>query len=332
MWMIDNRTAYAAERTWVRDKTGAHHWIVAVRATFAIGERGALSVADEQVPPREVAEYSGEAGKSSLKYEADLGPMKPGTDLTVLGSAYTPHGRPATNVIAGFRIGNVRKAIQVFGERVYFPGLLGVGISRPVPFIKQPIRYEAAYGGTDTSDPNPARHVRDGRNPIGCGVAKNARTLVDQQAHTLEYPGTDPAKAGPAGFGPIASYWSPRREYAGTYDERWKKHRKPLLPDDYDERFALCAPRDQQFHRYLRGGELLELANLTPAGVLRVTLPDITLLFATRINGRTEQHVGQLVSVIVEPDDGRLSLVYQSSLAVRAHEADYLDVTRVSEA
>lgn len=51
MWALNNRTAYAAERTWVRDKTGTHHWIVCVKASFDLTDDGALSLADEQ-PPR----------------------------------------------------------------------------------------------------------------------------------------------------------------------------------------------------------------------------------------------------------------------------------------
>jgi len=38
MWALKNRTPYAAERTWVRDRSGAHHWIVAVKATFDLSE------------------------------------------------------------------------------------------------------------------------------------------------------------------------------------------------------------------------------------------------------------------------------------------------------
>ena len=34
MWMLDNHTPYAAERSWTRDARGVHLWIVAVRATF----------------------------------------------------------------------------------------------------------------------------------------------------------------------------------------------------------------------------------------------------------------------------------------------------------
>ena len=49
--MVENRTCYAADRNWVRDKHGAHHFVVAVKASFDVGERGLLSLADEQESP-----------------------------------------------------------------------------------------------------------------------------------------------------------------------------------------------------------------------------------------------------------------------------------------
>jgi hypothetical protein len=302
-----------------------------VRATFVIGADGTLSLADEQVAPKRLAEYAGELGQSSLKYEADLGPLKPHTELTVLGSAYSPRGRPVPSLRASLRLEELSKSIEVFGERVYTSRFLGPDVSAPKPFIQQSICYECAYGGWDAGDSDSATPLRDSRNPIGRGFASDPRTLRGQQAHRQEYPGRAPSKSGPACFGPIPSHWSPRRELAGTYDKQWECQKRPLSPDDYDDRFVVSAPRDQQLDHYLRGGEPLELVNMTPGGVLRLGLPRITISFATRINCRTEIHPGYLVSVIVEPDEARLSLVFQGSLAVHAREADYLDETVVRE-
>ena len=36
MWALDNRTPYAAERTWVLDKNAAKSWVVVVKGTFNI--------------------------------------------------------------------------------------------------------------------------------------------------------------------------------------------------------------------------------------------------------------------------------------------------------
>lgn len=331
MWALVNRTTYAAERTWVRDKTGTHHWIVCVKASFDVSDDGRLSLSDEQPPPLLAAEYFGKPGESSVRYEADVVAMKPNTDVTVLGQAHAPFGRKAGSVDVSLRIDEVRKTLRVFGDRTIDTILSSVVYSGPAPFVTQPIRYEHAFGGMDLSDPNPSKQALDKRNPIGRGFAANNKSLIGKLAPHVEYPRSDVAKVGPAGFGPIASYWSPRFELAGTYDAAWSQSKKPLLPDDYDERFTLCSPIDQRPARYLSGGETVELHGLTPSGVLRFELPRIFLAFSTRVSLRREEHRGRLASVIIEPDEKKLRLVWQTSLKVAARQAEYLDDTTISE-
>ncbi len=115
---------------------------------------------------------------------------------------------------------------------------------------------------------------------------------------------------------------------SGTYDEAWQKSRFPLLPEDWDPRSLLCSPADQRPENHLRGGELVELENLTPDGKLRFALPKVYLRFRTRIDKRTEEHRARLATVIIEPDHPRVIMVWQSSLAVRTN-GDYLDETIV---
>lgn len=107
MWEIRNKTPYAADRTWVRDKNGRHHWIVIAKATFT--SSGALRLADEQLPPLHEPEYFGEPGKSSLRYEADLVARKPGTDVIVNAHAHAPRGRPVQEVVVGLRVGAISR-------------------------------------------------------------------------------------------------------------------------------------------------------------------------------------------------------------------------------
>ena len=108
----------------------------------------------------------------------------------------------------------------------------------------------------------------------------------------------------------------------------------PLLPLDWSPQSLLCSPADQRPQRHLRGGELVELLNLTPQGVLRFALPKIYLTytthFATAAGRRIEEHRGRLSTVIIEPDIGRLSLVWQSALLVHKDKDD-LEHTVVRE-
>lgn len=329
MWMLDNQTPFVADRTWVRDKEGAHQWIVVVKATYDIGRAGALLLADEPVAPLHSAEYHGRPGESSVRYDTDLVAMKPATDVYLNATAYAPRGRPQQEVEVSIRIGGLRKSLRVCGPRVWRRNLLGAVVpSSPRAFTTMPIRYECAYGGSDTSDPDPRRQRIDLRNPVGTGVALDSGTLIGTPAPSVDVAGGSRAGRGPAGFGAIANFWSPRRELAGTYDDRWAARRKPLLPDDYDPRWLLCAPVDQQSSTYLRGGEPVELVNLTPEGVTRFSIPEVSLRFETHFGSTRREHEARLVSVIVDSEGPRLILVWQTSLRC-GQDADYLDKTSI---
>ena len=333
VWALANRTSFAAGRNWTRDREGLHWWLVAVRATFTVAASGRLALADEQRPPVLIPEHHGEPGASSLRYDSDLLARKPGTDVLVLASAYAPNGQAAATVPVMLRVGKLEKTLLVHGERAYCQGLVGLTTTAPRPFVVCPIQYELAFGGSDQSDPDPARHRIDERNPVGRGFATRRAKLVNAPAHAIEYPGGDPATRGPAGFGPIEPGWLPRRTLAGTYDARWLKTRKPLLPEDYDPAFAHSAPSDQRVHTPLRGGEHVGLFNMSPAGALVFELPRIDLRLVSRFGRRTRPHDPPLLTtVLVEPDACRLSMTWQSALRVAAPDADYLDVTEIVEA
>ena len=325
MWALNNQTPYAAERNWIRDKQGVHHWLVAVKATFDIGDRGALTLTDEQTPPVLAPEYFGAPGESGLRLDSDLLAVKPCTDVILDAAAHVPRGNRATSVQVSLRIADVAKTLLVHGDRVYYKGVgSGLTTSTPQPFSTRPIRYERAFGGGDATS-------RDPRNPIGVGFALEPDRLIHKPAPTVTYPSGDPSKLGPAGFGPIDSAWSPRRERAGTFDAKWERSKKPLLPDDYDELFASGAPRDQRPSQILRGGERVELEQLTPEGMLRFELPKIFLAFTTHFGARHEEHRARLITVVIAPDQRRVALVWQTNLAVTPRDDDYLDQTVIRE-
>jgi hypothetical protein len=332
MWALNNKTPYAADRTWVRDKTGKHHWIVVAKATFEFDAQGKLSLADQQLPPLHEPAYFGEPGRSSLRYEADLIAMKPNTDVTLNAHAHAPGHRASREVVVALRIANLEKQLLVRGASTHTFGVGGLAVSNSEPFITRPITYELAYGGTDTVDEDPSNHRIDLRNPVGVGFAARSEHLIGRTAPSIYYPRGAPAKLGPAGFGALASYWSPRLERGGTYDDNWAAHKRPLLPDDYDETQLLCAPADQWPRQRMRGGEIIDLINLTPEGALRFELPKICVMCTTRISGHSPiEYRCELASVVIEPEVRTLIMVWQGSLHVSGTNVDYLDESRVWE-
>lgn len=329
--MLDNLTPFKTERTWVRDKNGVHNWIVVVKATYEIAEDGTTTLSQEQVDPLYVPEYHGDDGESSLLYDADLVAMKPGTDVVVNATAYAPGGKPATKVPVMLKVGEITKRLMVYGDRVWRRTIIGrVAPSNPALFVSMPIIYERAFGGFDQTDPKPQNHQLDFRNPVGLGFCVRKANLIGKLVPNIQYPNQQFGNGSPAGFGAIASYWSPRKELSGLYDAKWVKERKPLLPTDYDPRSLLCSPVDQRPLGYLRGGEVVDLVNLTPGGALRFALPKVDLAFKTFFGSQTEQHNSDLVTVIIEPDHPQVIMVWQTSLEVR-QDVDYLDKTIIYE-
>ncbi|MEM7139269.1 MAG: DUF2169 domain-containing protein [Myxococcota bacterium] len=119
MWAVESRTPYAADRTWVRDRDGAHHWIVVVKGTFDIELDGTLTLVEEQPDPLHAPEYWGEPGVSSVRYEADLVAAKPATDVIVNANAYAPppkthrnHSRATESLGRDRRMGRTERILN----------------------------------------------------------------------------------------------------------------------------------------------------------------------------------------------------------------------------
>ncbi len=318
----------------MRDKNGAEVWLVAVKGTYEIKPNGIPELTEKQVEVCTAPEYSGEPGKSSLKYESDLVYARPHTDIILHGHAYTPHGRPATSVEVTMKVGQLSKTLRVFGNRYWQDGLIGLNMTDPQPFVKMPIVYERAFGGVDQKSDDPKKHGWERRNPIGTGFAVASEHLVGQLLPNVEYPNeiisSWKQRPHPAGFGPIARDWSPRVELAGTYDEKWEMERLPLVPADFDERFNQCAPEDQQAPGYLRGGELVELHNLSPKSLLRFTLPRVWLSFNTSLGSESINHHAKLHAVILEPDFPRVIMLWHTNLPChnKEHELEETVITQ----
>jgi hypothetical protein len=329
MWQITNRTPFAAERGWARDREGAEVWLVAVKATFDLST-GVPRIAAEQPPVLRLPQHHGDPGSSSVMYDADLVLAKRTTDVIVLGHAYAPSGTSAAQVDVDVRVGPVKKVIRVFGDRTW--GALGPSVPRP--FVKMPLTYEHAFGGVDARSATPEAHW-EWRNPVGTGYAISSRNARGLKLPNLEDPGALircwDDRPQPAGLGPIACHWQPRVAFAGTYDDHWMQTRQPLWAEDLDDRYFQCAPADQQAPDFLHGGESVVLQGMTPGGRLDFALPRLHLGFDTRfVDGSRELHRNRkLHTVILEPDHPRVSLVWHSALPChfKVHQLERTIVT-----
>jgi hypothetical protein len=314
MWAIENQTPFAAERTFVRDRDGSEIWLVAVRATFLIQPNGQLSVAEHQEPVAQAPQYLGKPGKSSLRCDTDLPRTKLGTDVLLNASAYVPGGKERDEIEVGFQIGTLKKSLLVSGNQMWQRSL-GMSVpSGPKDFSKMPITYERSFGGTTNENTSKSLFPFADSNPSGVGIDSSDEAPLPN----VRYPGTrieaPRAKDPPAGLGAVSCAWMPRRSHAGTYDAKWQRERQPLLPEDFQDEFFYSAPQDQRVHGFLRGGETVELFNLTPSGYQSFALPKVAFGFRTSIDGGVTNHRSELHCVLIEPDQQKLIMVWHSAL------------------
>lgn len=313
MWRIDNRTPYAAERSWIRDADGAEVWVVAVKATYDILPDGTTRIAAEQ-PPVNTGPVP-HPGLKSLRYDTDLGPAKSNTDIILNGHAHSPQGNPVSELLVGFSVAGIVRSACVYGDRHWDDGFPSMP-TKPAPFTSMPLVYERAFGG------KLPEQKRELSNPVGRGIQPDEEGriwLPNIEARDKQVSGKGDRPPVTC-FGALPVQWPDRRQYAGTYDDAWFEHRRPLIPTDLQPAFWQIAPAQQQASGHLKGGEAILLANLTPPGFvpdsrLALTLPKLTLAFQTYFHdGTMERSRARIHTVILEPDYPRLSVVHHMTL------------------
>lgn len=321
------------------EPSGRELLVVVAKGTFRIpppdAPEGSFELHDVQLPLVMADTFTGEPGMSAPVSEVDFAPRKPRCDILLLGSAYAPQGRPATRVEVGMRVGNWSKTMAVIGPRHWECGLSGATPTPPGVFVRQPISYDVAFGGTDLLHEDPAQHAAFMRNPAGRGFHRHIRVewvegrplpATEEVDRSVRDPGGDYR---PMAFGPVGRGWEPRSRFAGTYDEVWRDKHFPFLPPDFDEQYFQSAPLDQQvpLAHFHNGPVDVLLANLTPEGLTRFTIPHLTApVHVFTRDGEREDHVASLDTVVIEPDEGRFSLTWR---VTRPLKKDIFEIAQV---
>lgn len=337
-----NRSPMPAGYTTTIRVDGRELLIVAIKGTFQFPGSSAerLQLAAEQAQLTHTDEFIGEPGTSAVRYEIDYVPRKPRCDVLLNGSAYAPSGRPAERVTVTLKLAELTKTFDVVGHRTWTKGFFGVSVTTPSPFTILPISYENAFGGVDKSHHDPNHHRWYPTNHVGLGYYSSeskelrGRPLpnTEERGHTITSP-QGPYR--PMAFGVIGRAWEPRYRLAGTYDDMWLAHRFPFLPADFDDRYYQSAPPDQQIE-HPRGGEKVELFNLTPEGYMSFHLPaekPLPVSFRGR-DGSTTVLSATLDTIIIEPDRQRVLLTWRAMLPLNRniHEIRQVVVGRALHA
>jgi len=329
---IENKTPFVMETLFLVDEEFRPLVVPVVKATWTIQTDGRLLLAEQQVPLElGGAMWGDDPENSSYKYEPEVAFIKPATDVVMIGHAHAQRA-DTKEMVVGLRVGSLVKEVLACGDRIWFKTLGSIGMSAAVRFEKVPLQYERAFGGWDRDNPDPRKHSMEARNPVGMGYRAAGGFLEGLKLPNLEDPrarikgfGDRPA---PAGFGFVSPHWQPRAALAGTYDEAWTKTRSPLLPKNFDRKHLNAASPGLVAAGYLRGDEPVTIAGATPEGRLSFSLPGLPppTVEITLTNGPAQAVAMALDTLIIEPDEKRVLMLWRGNLALRTGPHDVRSV------
>ncbi len=276
-----------------------------------------------------------------------MAPFKPATDVVVIGCVHAPGGVPVRTLTAGVQIGTMRKVIAVSGDRTaaFRPGRLPM-FSDPRPFVRLPLVYERAYGGTDRHSLPDIAFIYP-RNPVGTGVVvANVPAAIDG----LPLPNFEPPddlltperlvmgepKAWnwqplPQGLGWSGKTWYRRCSFVGVLPpfveatESMREEALGIVPrgqialgrqfrlPSFDVRFNSGASLGLALP-YLSGTETVRLVRLSREGDLSIRLPGERPEIIADIGAGEERPAVVLHSVILQPEVRQLELIWRGSL------------------
>jgi uncharacterized protein YjbI with pentapeptide repeats len=249
-----------------------------------------------------------EGAPVSLQYSSDFAPFKPRADVVLVGTAHRPSGDEFGAFRVGLRVGGLSKQLLVTGDRAFSRGILTNSISQPMQVTSLPIIYENAFGGPGYE-----------QNPIGKGIKGDALPNIEYPGQQMKSPYDKPR---PAGFGPIAADWEPRKRKIGSYRRDYLTEHWPGFPADFDWSYFNAAPDDQQVEGYLRGDEEIVLENLHSERSLYTTrLPGSRMVCVRKDHGGACSLVPlHLDTLWINADEQKCVLVWRGQTEIATPE------------
>jgi uncharacterized protein YjbI with pentapeptide repeats len=286
-----------------------HSLTVVVKGTFDPAAGDPAPFVEDQAPVSGET-YVDDDVERPLATPSDLALFKPAGELLVIGKAWSG-AKPASAVMASFRVGPIAKRFAVFGDRRWkgaFPAA-----SDPVPFTEMPLDLGRSYGGPGFA-----------ANPFGSGRDDDRLPNLERPERLIGMRGDRPE---PVVIGPLPMTWPARLALAGTYDQAYMKQRWPWLPADFDFRFFQEAPPDQRLASgYWRGDERFEIDGLHPSGAVRSRLPHVAprVLVSLATEGEESFHevVLRLDTVVWDGASARLLLTWRGLIEVPSASLD----------
>jgi hypothetical protein len=301
-----------------QDVAGDDFHVFVLKGTFDIVPGASLRPVREQQPLVMADEYYGDPQSSSVRVESDVIPLKRNGEILLEAVACAPQGQPAKSWTVGVEVGRISKQLRVTGPRRWYSSFThGWRLTDPQPVDRVAVRFENAFGGRFRLG---EREETFDQNPVGKGfvLPQGLDRKAEYEAPQIEEVDRPVEAIGeryePAGLGPIAKHWLPRRNLCGTADERWLKTRWPMLPDDFDNDYFNGAPEDLIYPGFFGGHETVTLTGMDPAGPLRFTLPNYRIdLFAVDEDDYCIHVAMNLDTVRLDVSQRRANLVWRGT-------------------
>lgn len=314
--LLVNRTYASVHAEPMLDRHGADVVAVIAKLALAFGRTTDLSLS-----ARPIRHHDEVDGRGGIKLPCDLAAEMPGTSIGLVGTLVPPEREPEGPLFAWLRIGTLGKAIHVRGPRVFMSGLGGAAPGPAGAAGRTPLVHALCYGGTDEDG---LAWSAEMLNPTGLGYAMSAAKLAGRPAPQIEpaplpdvYPPPDTrslAARAQSAFAPIPVQWEPRRSRGGTEDEKWRRTRAPVLPEDYDPKMECWAPHGLWSETPLKGSEAVEIGGLRPGAPFRFRLPGFAPAFQSIARGLLREHETHLDGVLFDFDEGIVELTWRASV------------------
>ncbi|MFO0555738.1 MAG: DUF2169 domain-containing protein [Polyangiaceae bacterium] len=281
---------------------------VAVRATYAIGDDGALTLIKDPLGQRPLSsgvyrEGDDERAGGCLGPD-DLADFKPKAEVLVKATCHAPKGVAVTECPVMVKVGDWSKTLRVTGRRTHG--------AQPIAFTKLPIDWEHAYGGSGFD-----------KNPVGRGFSGDEMPCVTYAKDVA--PARGDTGIEPASFAPVNPRWPQRSKKIGQAYDAAQMRTAPYFGADFNWEYFMDGPADQWLPR-LRGSEVATFQNLHPRiPILTLTLPSVIARVFYRDDRQTFREIPMVLDTLfADLDAGVLELTWRGLGEVR--EDDLSDV------
>ncbi len=294
---------------------GLRRGMLVAKATYRYDAAGRVTLDDQDPYPIFLRDHPTPLG---VLPKDDVPRLDDAFEVMLLGCAHAPGGVPTQRMTVALTVGDVRRELVVTGDRHWVGEGDAATISEPEPFVKMPLTWSRAFGGSAEIEVDEESFVdaRDVRNPDGKGfdVAAEAAKLDAQLRCPSGYPRFDRARTLPNVEDPTTPIRAPsdNPEPAGwaPVDVTAAAARHMLAsPNVAYDRIQFRCGAEWQLAQAPSAGTTITLEGLHANGDIALRLPSHSVTFDYDLGDRAGQRLLKPQALLLLPQERRLTLV-----------------------